>query len=157
MGVGISNLPLIGWGGADYTVAEMAIPRRMRDTYAVGLGAEYQVSTPIVVRLGAMHESGAFEDADLTVMTPDTDKILLGGGLGWSLGESGWVLDLSAGGLYHPELTVTKSRIYRPQAIRPALNAPVAATYSAGDPVPLGNGRYQIRTWFAALGLRLLL
>ncbi len=153
-GVGISNLPLIGWGGSDYMVSEMAVPRRMKDTYAVGLGAEYQVSMPIMLRVGVMHESGAFEDRDFTVMTPDTDKVLLGGGFGWNFRQSNWTLDLSGGGLYHPQFTVTDSRIYRPQAIRPSLNAPLSATYQSGDPVPLGNGRYRIKTWFAALGLR---
>jgi long-chain fatty acid transport protein len=68
-----------------YELGTFVIPRRLRDTYAVrvGLEAEPFSGTPLTVRAGWIHETGAARPEYLSVFTVDTAKNVATLGVGW--------------------------------------------------------------------------
>ena len=151
--VSIDELPFLGWDGEGYALAPIEMERNMRDVYALGLGTEWDVTPTLSLRTALMFETGAFDDAYMNVMTPDTDKVLLSVGGGYQIDES-VLAELTVGYLVMRDREVNTSKVYRPQAIRPAQPEPSDGAYELGDPVPLGNGRYGFQGATIALGLR---
>jgi long-chain fatty acid transport protein len=140
-------------GVGDYKLANISLARGMRDTYSVRLGGELRrdrgafARLPVILRIGAAYERGAFSRRTLTPLTIDTDKLLVSAGLGVELTER-VRLDLAAGWYAMRDVTVTESTIARPQALRPATTV---------DNVTLGNGRYTAEAGYLGGGLSITL
>jgi long-chain fatty acid transport protein len=138
------------------------MPRGMRDVWAVGLGGELTVAKAWMVRLGAMVERSAFDDAHFSIVTPDTDKLLLAVGASWAVSDT-FSLDLTAGHAFMRDRQVACTKVFQPYPLRPALPEPTCAEQKAlnagqrergTEAVPLANGDYALDAWFVGLGVR---
>lgn len=136
--VWLRNVQVVG----DFQVGPISIPRNMKDTISVRLGAEYQIGR-VGIRAGGYYENGGFDDAHLTVLTLDTDKFVA------SLGASVMVSDgvFIDAVVFHSFL---RNRAVRDSAVPQA--SPIRP--DAADPVSIGNGDYVMEATTVGLGLR---
>jgi long-chain fatty acid transport protein len=148
----IDNVPVL----QSYTVGNLDVQRKLRDTWALGFGGEYAVKKNLLVRLGGMYERGSMTKATMSVLTPDPDKVALSVGVGYELWSGIWV-DAVYGHLFMRDMNVPRgtSRIYRIEALRPSLQATNnPKDIGAGYPVPLGDGRYNLEADYLGIGFR---
>jgi long-chain fatty acid transport protein len=126
----------------DYQIGAVSIPRAMRDTLSLRLGGEY-VRGRVGVRAGVAYENGAFDDATLTPLTLDSDKVTLALGVSVEL-FPGFFLDASYQHFFLRDRTVRNSAVPQPNPIRPI----------PADPVYIGNGDYAMEVDTFGVGLR---
>ncbi len=126
----------------DYEIGTVTIPRQMRDTLSVRLGGEY-TRGPVGVRAGLAYENGAFDDATLTPLTLDSDKVTLALGLSVEVAR-GLFLDASYQHFFLRDRVVRNSAVPQPNPIRP----------TPADPVYVGNGDYAMEVDTFGIGLR---
>jgi long-chain fatty acid transport protein len=148
----IDNVPVL----ENYVVGDLTVPRKLRDAWSVGMGAEYDVLDSLTLRAGTMYERGSMTKSTMSVLTPDPDKVALSLGVGYELLENVWV-DFVYGHLFMRDQNVPRgtSRIYRLEALRPTLEpSSDPDAIGAGYPVPLGDGRYALEADYVGLGVR---
>ncbi len=144
------------------TVGDLRMERNLQDTWALGLGAEYALNPELQLRGATWYESSSMSDATMSPVTPDTEKAGLALGAAVSLERwlDGLWLDVAAGYLHMRDRDIPQgtNQVYRLEALRPALSpCEDPEQLGAGCPVPLGDGKYELGTPFAGLGLRWLL
>ncbi len=132
-------------GALDYQVGPMSIPRNMNDTVSIRLGGEYTVDNTVTIRAGGYWENGAFSDQYLSALTIDSDKVVMGGGVGIHVSDE-VIIDLAAGYVWMASRSVRDSLVPQPNPIRP----PVAAN----EVVYVGNGDYSMGAPYFGLGVR---
>lgn len=132
-------------GALDYQVGPIDIPRNMRDTVSVRLGGAYTIDRTVTVSLGGYWENGAFDDPHLTVLTVDSDKLVMSGGVAVDVSDE-VSLDLVGGYIWMQSRQVRDSVVPQPNPIRPPGNA--------ADILYVGNGDYSMGAPFFGLGLR---
>ncbi len=141
--------PLLG----KYELGSLSMKRGMRDVFAVGLGTEYQIHKQWQVRLGLMYEKGSLADQYFTILTPDTDKFLIGLGGTWAC-RPNILLDFTAGHVFMRNRSVRNSKVYQPYPLRPAPGTDTDGQWMPGEAVPLGNGDYKVEASFVGIGTR---
>jgi len=147
---GISiQAPLLG----TYELGSLSMKRGMRNVWAVGTGGEYKINPAFQVRLGLMYEKGSLADPYFTILTPDTDKLLVGLGGTWSA-RPNILIDFTVGHVFMRNRSVRNSKIYQPYPLRPAPGADTDGTWMPGEAVPLGNGDYKVEASFVGVGTR---
>ncbi len=157
-GVVVTDVPGIGTVNAQ----PVTFARNMRNTWAVNLGGKYALGEamprrrPLDISAGAMVESGAFEDRDLSPATIDTNKLLLAIGASVQVWP-GVMLDATYGHLFMQNRRVRNSSVLLPAAIKPLPQDSDPATYDVGDRPAIGNGDYVVEANFVGLGVRWLL
>lgn len=79
------NPQLAAFEGA--TLYDVVIPQRWKNTFSVRAGAEIQpkLDLPLFLRVGALFDQSPVPDRFFDMMTPDSDKLGLSGGVGYSL------------------------------------------------------------------------
>jgi long-chain fatty acid transport protein len=140
-------------GSLDYEVGALSIPRQMRDTVSVRLGGEYTIDDAFQIRAGGYFENGAFDDAFLSPLTIDSDKLVFAAGASARLFEGFWA-DVLLGYAHLFSRRVRDSRVPQPNPIRPPLADPDPSMRQPGDPVYIGNGDYSFALPFVGLGVR---
>lgn len=140
----IRDAQLIG----DYQIGTLAIPRNMKDTFGAHLGAEYTFGPEqnIQARLGASYETSAFDNAYLSPLTLDSEKVTLSGGGSYEF-SNGLALDLVVSHTFMKNKTVTNSKVPQPNPIRPPTGDPAAQVY-------VGDGEYEMDATTVGLGMR---
>jgi long-chain fatty acid transport protein len=158
-------------GGFTYELGSLDMPRGMRDVWAVGLGSEYDLNDAWQLRTGFMYERGSLPDQYFQLVTPDTDKYLVGlgatvdvSGLTQKLGLGGrFLVDITGGHVFMPNKNIECTKVFQPYPLRPGLPEPSCAEQKAVNSgmadrgttqVPLANGRYDIEASFVGLGFR---
>jgi long-subunit fatty acid transport protein len=128
----------------------VSLARHMKDTWAIQLGGQYDLSSlferGLFANAGAMVETGAFDDRDLNATTLDTDKVLLGVGASVEL-FSHVLLDLTYGHIFMRNRQVRDSRVLLPSAIRP----------TPEDRPAIADGNYAMEADFVGLAVRWLM
>jgi long-chain fatty acid transport protein len=150
----IDNVPVL----ESYVVGDLDVQRKLRDSWAVGFGVEYDVLDRLTLRAGSMYERGSMTESTMSVLTPDPDKVALSVGAGYEVFDDIW-LDFVYGHLFMRDQNVPRgtSRIYRLEALRPTLEpSGDPDDIGAGYPVPLGDGRYELEADYVGLGVRWL-
>jgi long-chain fatty acid transport protein len=126
----------------DYEIGPVSIPRAMRDTLSLRLGGEY-TRGHFGVRAGVAYENGAFDDATLTPLTLDSDKVTLALGVSVEV-TRGLFLDASYQHFFLRNRAVRNSAVPQPNPIRPM----------PADPIYVGNGDYEMEVDTFGIGLR---
>jgi len=132
-------------GGLEYQVGPVDIPRNMNDTISVRLGGAYTIEDIVTVRAGVSYENGAFGDEWLTVLTIDSDKVIVSGGVGIDVSPE-VSIDLNVGYVWMAPRNVTNSMVPQANPIRPPMSD-VGAVF-------VGNGTYDTSAPFFGLGMR---
>lgn len=83
--------PAAGAGGAPGTVTDK---KEWKDTYRIGFGAEYTLSSTLKVRGSYIYDKSPVNNDYMDVLIPVDDRHLFGTGLGWKINDS-YTLDLS--------------------------------------------------------------
>jgi len=154
----VTNVPGIGTVDAQ----PVTLARNMENTWAINLGGKYALASmmpkrrPFDVSAGAMFETGAFQDRDLSPTTIDTKKLLLGLGASLQVWD-GVMLDVAAGHIFMQNRNVTDSEVLLPAAIKPLPKDDDPKTYDVGDRPAIGNGKYVVEANFVGLGVRWLI
>lgn len=141
-------------GFLDYEVGALSIPRNMRDTVSVRLGGEYTIDRTFQIRLGGYWENGSFDDAYLSPLTIDSDKIVVAGGFSARLFDGFWA-DVMVGYAHLFARQVRNSQVPQTNPIRPPLPDEEPGR-QPGDPVFIGNGDYSFTAPFVGVGIRWL-
>lgn len=136
----------------DYQVGTLRIPRQMNDTISVRLGGEYVVGDAgaLALRAGAMYETSSFDDAYLTPLTLDSDKLVLALGASYEVSR-GIFVDATYGHVFLADRSVTNSAVPQPNPIRPP---PEPSAPAPDAPVYVGNGDYSMEADVVGVGLR---
>jgi long-chain fatty acid transport protein len=132
-------------GALDYQVGPIGVPRNMNDTVSVRLGGAYTIDRLVTLSLGGYWENGAFSDPYLSVLTVDSDKVVMGGGVGVNVSDE-VSLDVVGGYIWMQGRQVRDSLVPQPNPIRPPGNP--------DDAIYVGNGDYSMTAPFFGLGLR---
>jgi len=154
----VTNVPGIGTVDAQ----PVTLARNMQNTWAVNFGGKYALASlmpkrrALDISAGAMFETGAFKDQDLTPTTIDTQKLLVGVGASVQVWP-GVMIDASYGHLFMQDRQVRNSDVLLPAAIRPVPEDDDPNTYDVGDRPAIGNGDYVIEADFVGLGVRWLI
>ncbi len=154
----VTNVPGIGTVSAQ----PVTLARNMQNTWAINLGGKYALASmmprrhPLDISAGAMFETGAFRNRDLTPTTIDTKKLLLGVGASVQVWK-GVMLDLAAGHIFMQNRNVKNSGVLLPAAIKPLPKDSDPDTYDVGDRPAIGNGKYVVEANFVGLGVRWLI
>lgn len=128
----------------DYQVGPIVVPRNMRDTYSIRFGVEYRhPGSWWTVRGGVQYETSAFDDAHLTVLTLDSDKVIASLGGAFEVTE-GLFIDVSFAHAVMTNRQVRDSVVPQANPIRPA----------SYDTVYVGNGDYAMDATMVGLGVR---
>ncbi len=141
-----------GLGFLDYEVGELSTPRHMRDTVSVRLGGEYMFDDRFQMRLGGYWESGAFDNAYLSPLTIDSDKIVVAAGFSARI-DAGFFADVMVGYAHLFPHRVRDSQVHQKNPIRPQM--PAEGMQPDGAPA-VGNGDYSYTAPFVGLGIRWL-
>ncbi len=141
----VRNVPTLGTVKAQ----SVTLARNMRDTYALQLGAQYDLSSllerGLFANAGLMFERGAFADEDLSPTTLDTDKAMLALGISFEVARR-LLLDVSYGHLFMRNRQVRNSEVLLPSAIKP----------TPEDRPAIANGNYAMEADFVGVGMRYL-
>lgn len=157
MKVSPRNITITGAPGiGDYQVGDIRMERGMQDSYSVGLGAQYQINPDYGVRAGYFWERSSLPEQYMSIMTPDSNKNLIGAGLTWAYSDA-ILVDFSVGHAFFKPVSVRNSKVYQPFALRPPPPEPEPGNWQPGEAVPLGNGDYRMRAFFVGLGMRMKL
>ncbi len=132
-------------GSLDYQVGPLNIPRNMNDTVSIRVGAEWTPDPILTVRAGGYWENGSFSDPYLTALTIDSDKVVMGAGVGVNVSPEVSV-DALIGYIWLASRQVRDSMVPQPNPIRPPA--------SEANTVYIGNGDYSMTAPFVGLGLR---
>lgn len=157
-GVIATDVPSVG----DIEAQPVTLARNMRDTWALHLGGVYDLShlvggkRGLNAMAGAMYESSAFADRDLSPTTIDTQKVMLSAGVSVEV-KKGVFLDATYGHLFLQNRNVRNSRVLLPAAIKPLPEDDDPSQYEVGDRPAIGNGRYVMEANFVGLGVRWLM
>lgn len=100
------------------TKSHETIKEKWFDTFAVKLGAEYEVIRNLRLRVGFGYEIDPVPNSTLSPMLPDADRILYSMGIGWVHQKTGIILDVSYLGVIFRPRTVTAAVNHFPQAYR---------------------------------------
>lgn len=141
--------PLLG----KYELGSLSMKRGMRDVYAVGAGGEYKINDAWQVRLGTMLERSSLSDEYFSILTPDTDKFLIGVGGTWAF-RPNILLDVTAGHVFMRNRSVRNSKLFQPYPLRPAPGEDTDGQWMPGEAVPLSNGDYKVEASFLGIGTR---
>lgn len=132
----------------DYEIGRVRIPRRMKDVFSVRVGGSYALAQgKLVLSTGVAWESSSFDDAYLSALTLDSDKVMLGFGVSGRVTDALW-LDASYGHFFLTDRNVRSSRVPQQNAIRPALPEERS--------VYVGNGDYRMAAHMFGVGMRVL-
>jgi long-subunit fatty acid transport protein len=141
----VRNVPTLGTVKAQ----PVTLARNMRDTVALQLGGQYDLSSLVdrglFANAGLMVERGSFADEDLSPTTLDTDKVMLALGLSFEVARR-FLLDVSYGHLFMRNRQVRSSEVLLPSAIKP----------TPDDRAAIADGNYAIEADFVGLGMRYL-
>lgn len=137
--VAIRDLTAIG----NYQVGPVSIPRQMRNTYSLRVGAEYTMGAA-TLRAGVQLETSAFAPEYLSALTLDSKKVILSGGIGVRV-TRGVYLDGVFSFSSMQNVTVTNSRVPQPNPIRP----------TSANPAYVGNGAYHMNAFLIGGGVRI--
>jgi long-subunit fatty acid transport protein len=141
----VRNVPTLGTVKAQ----PVTLARNMRDTVALQLGGQYDLSSLVerglFANAGIMVERGSFADEDLSPTTLDTDKVMLALGLSFEVARR-LLLDVSYGHLFMRNRQVRTSEVLLPSAIKP----------TPDDRAAIADGNYAIEADFVGLGMRYL-
>lgn len=132
-------------GGLDYQVGDIVIPRRMQGTVSVRLGGEWEVNDSFRIMAGGYYENSSFSDRYLTVLTLDSDKIVVSAGVTFRAAGGLWT-DITVGYGHLFSRQVRESAVPQPTALRPQQSQ--ASPYA----VTIGNGDYQFYAPFIGVG-----
>ncbi|MCA1829652.1 MAG: outer membrane protein transport protein, partial [Myxococcales bacterium] len=102
---------VIHQGGADTQVGPIAIPRRWHAAWTGRLGAEYEISSELKIRAGALYEKRAIPDETLQIDFASLDRLGATAGVTWR-----WrALEVTAGlaHFFSSSRTVTSSQVTR--------------------------------------------
>jgi long-chain fatty acid transport protein len=130
----LRNVPSIG----DYALGAVVLPRRMRDTFSMHLGADGQIMDGLNVRGGAFYEPSAFGDETFSVAVMDGDKLGLTLGVSFDVGPVR--VDVAAARIMQATRTVDNSEITQNNPTNPTQTETV------------GNGTYESGFWTAGVG-----
>lgn len=151
----VQDIPTLGSVDAQ----AVSLERNMRDTFSVNLGGEYTwqdlfpKQRDFGLSAGVMYERGAFGDAWLSPVSPDTDKVLIGLGLTVQVTEH-LLLDATFGHIFMRNRNVTDSEVLLPTVIRPEPGGPGDDGFDAGERPRIANGKYRMEANFIGAGLR---
>jgi len=144
--VWIRNASAVG----DYQVGPMSIARRMSDVLSLRLGGEYDLKdTRFGISAGVCYENSSFEDAYLTPLTLDSDKLIVALGLRMRLTPQ-WHLQVAYGHIFLRDREVSNSAVVQTNPIRPPVESDGSGT---AGPVYLGNGSYRMDADMFGLGI----
>jgi long-chain fatty acid transport protein len=132
-------------GGLEYQVGPINIPRHMNDTVSVRLGGEYTIDRTVTVSVGGYFENSAISDEYLSSLTIDSDKVLIGAGVGIHVSPE-VTIDVALGYNWLAPRTVRNSLVPQANPIRPPT--------SMVDTVYIGNGDYSMSAPYVGLGVR---
>ncbi len=132
-------------GALDYEVGPLNIPRNMNDTVSVRIGGAYTIDELVTIRLGGYWENGAFSDPYLTALTIDSDKVVMGGGVGIHVSRE-FIIDVLGGYIWMAGRSVRDSAVPQANPIRPPAND--------AEIIYVGNGDYSMSAPFFGLGIR---
>jgi hypothetical protein len=132
-------------GGLEYQVGPINIPRHMNDTVSVRIGGEYTIDRTVTVSLGGYFENGSLPDQYLSALTIDSDKVVVGGGVGIHVSPE-VSIDIAAGYIWMAPRSVRDSLVPQANPIRP----PGSTT----ETIYIGNGDYDMTAPYFGLGLR---
>lgn len=144
-GVTMSNV--LGLG--DYSLSNMSIERGFSDVWSVRIGSELHppigLERPLAVRFGAMLEPSAIPNKNLTAMTVDLDKLVLGLGAAYAW----WRLEFEAtyAHVFMQSTTVRNSEVKQTNPTRP----------DWGRTTAIGNGTYESSADLFGLGIKVFL
>ncbi|HEY3351929.1 MAG TPA: outer membrane protein transport protein [Polyangia bacterium] len=141
------NVQLTNMNGGipSYQVGDVSIVRKMRDTFSVRVGGEYDLlPEKLVLRAGFGYESGSLPNAYISVLSVDMAKQLLAVGASWWLHRQ-WRLDVAYSHVFMNDASVPLSE---------AAACQVAPIRPATACVPINAGSY--RASYDTFGLGLL-
>lgn len=130
----LRDVPSIG----DYALGTVVLPRRMKDTFSLHLGADGEVMDGFHVRGGAFYEPSTFDDETFSVAVLDGDKLGLTLGVSFDLGPVR--VDVAAARIMQGTRTVENSQITQVNPTNPTQTSIV------------GNGTYESGFWTAGIG-----
>lgn len=130
----LRNVPSIG----DYALGTVVLPKRMRDTFSLHLGADGEVLDGFHVRGGVFYEPSSFDDATFSVAVLDGDKLGLTLGLSFDVGPVR--LDAAFARIMQGTRTVVDSQVTQQNPTNPTQTSVV------------GNGIYESGFWTAGIG-----
>lgn len=126
----------------DYQVGPVRIPRNMRNTYSIRLGAEQEIGV-VTLRGGLTYETSSFDDRHLSPLTLDSSKVIVAAGVSFEVTD-GIYLDGNFGYSFMRNVTVSNSLVTQPNPIRP----------EPQNPVYIANGTYRMDAFVLGAGLR---
>lgn len=132
-------------GGLEYQVGPLNIPRYMNDTVSIRLGGAYTIDDLVTISAGGYWENGAFSDPYLTALTIDSDKLVMGGGVGINVSRE-FSIDVTGGYIWMASRAVRDSAVPQPNPIRPPANE--------AETIYIGNGDYSMGAPYFGLGIR---
>lgn len=131
----LRDVPGIG----DYEMGPLVVDRRMKDTYSVHLGGDYQVISDLSIRAGAFFETSSFDDVTYSVAQLDSTKV--GAALGLAYQWRWFRIDAAVSYVHQMPRSITNSELVQ---INPT---------NQDQAVVVGNGDHASRAWIAGLGL----
>ena len=131
----LTDVPGIG----DYEMGPIIIDRRMKDTYSVHVGADYQAMAGLNVRGGLFYETSSFNDETFSVAQLDSSKVAFAGGLSY---QWRW-FRIDGAVSYVKQFTrdINNSELRQVNPTNPE------------QAVVVGNGKHTSHIWIAGLGL----
>ncbi len=131
----LTGVPGIG----DYDMGKLVVDRRMKDTYSVHLGGDYQVIKDLHLRSGIYYETSSFDDVTYSVAQLDGRKLSLAGGLAYKV--AGLRIDAALSYVRQFERNITNSELVQVNPTNP------------DQGVVIGNGLHNSHMWIAGLGV----
>ena len=113
---------------------DVVVQNNWRDTWSVRLGAESRPSRtlPLALRAGVLYDQSPIDDRHFGLLTPDSDKLGVGGGLAWGFDGPGGKridLDLSYLHLFLQERDVEPAADGTPGSDGTVLNKPAPSFF----------------------------
>jgi long-subunit fatty acid transport protein len=125
-------------GIGDYDLPKLVIDRRMKDTLALHLGADWAMTDALHLRGGLFYEPSSFGDETFSVAQLDDDKVGLALGVAWDVGPIR--LDVAVSHVIQGTREITTSELRQLNPTNP------------DQTIVIGNGTYASSYWVAGLG-----
>lgn len=123
------NIHVVNAAGGPFTLAAMRIPRSYHNTFAPSLGIEWH-GPKVMLGAGYSYETAAAPAGDVSVLTVDSAKHLVGLGGGYE--DAGWQIGAAFGLVALADVDVTPAEARVPQ-LAPIHDAPTGVTVNAGS------------------------